>query len=247
VPRPESNAVGWTMQALELLAFQPLSAPQVASALEIHPRTARRLLNRLRDDGYLSRSEGGRRLYSPTLRLVSLAGQIAARNRLVTLAPPFMASLAERTDARVQLSIPSYGSVLVVLEATASRAADRQRPELVPAHCTAGGKALLAWRHAWRDSVLSLPLREFTRWTVTDAARLRAETDVIRQQGYATELGEFRARRQAAAAPVFLPDGDPLASLSATTTDGGRELVELAAPVVEQAAALTRRLEERDA
>ena len=247
MPRPESVSVGWTMQALEVLAFQPLSAPQVAKALGVHPRTARRLLNRLRDDGYLTRTDDGRRLYSPTLRLVSLAGQIAGRTRLVTLAPRFMTALAERTEARVQLSIPSYGSVLVVLDAHGGHPPERRGSDLVPAHCTASGKALLAWRHAWRDSVLTGPLRGFTSWTVTDAARLRAEADVIRQQGYATELGEYQPRRRAAAAPVFLPDGDPLASLSATTTDPDRELEELAGPVVEQASALTRRLEEPDA
>jgi IclR family KDG regulon transcriptional repressor len=234
------------MQALELLAFQPLSAPQVATALGVHPRTARRLLNRLRDDGYLTRTDDGHRLYEPTLRLVSLAGQIAARNRLVTAAPAFMTSLADRTDACVQLSIPSYGSVLVVLDARPGEAPERRGPGLVPAHCTASGKALLAWRHAWRDSVLDGPLREFTSWTVTDAARLRAEADTIRRQGYATELGEYRPRRRAAAAPVFLPDGDPLASLAAATTDADRELAELADVVVQHASALTRRLEEPD-
>ena len=36
-----------TVQALERLAFSPLSAPELATALEIHPRTARRLLQRL--------------------------------------------------------------------------------------------------------------------------------------------------------------------------------------------------------
>jgi hypothetical protein len=41
VSRPEGLAVKWTMDALELLAFQPLSAPQVAAAMQIHPRTAR--------------------------------------------------------------------------------------------------------------------------------------------------------------------------------------------------------------
>lgn len=231
------------MQALELLSFQPLSAPQVAAALDVHPRTARRLLARLLEDGYVSRTDDGRRLYFPTLRLVSLAGQIAARNRLVTLAPPVMTALAERTGTSVQLSIPSYGSVLVLLDADSSA----RGSQLVPAHCTAGGKALLAWRHAWRDSVLRSPLRSFTRRTVTDPAALRAETEVIRRQGYATERGEFRLRRQAAAAPVFLPDGDPMATLSATTTDEGREPAELVRPVVEHAAALTRRLEELDA
>jgi IclR family transcriptional regulator, KDG regulon repressor len=222
------------MQALELLAFQPLSAPQVAAALDVHPRTARRLLNRLRADGYVSRTDDGRRLYAPTLRLVSLAGQIAARNRLVKLAPAFMASLGDRTGTSVQLSIPSYASVLVVLGGS----------ELVPPHCTAAGKVLLAWRHAWRDSVLRTPLRSFTRRTVTDPGRLRAETDIIRQQGYATEHGEYRRRRNAAAAPVFLPDGDPMATLSAVATGDGPALAEMTGPVVEQAAALTRRLEE---
>lgn len=246
MPRPESISVGWTMQAIELLAFQPLSAPQVAAALDVHPRTARRLLNRLQDDGYVSRTDDSRRLYAPTLRLVALAGQIAARNRLVTLAPPFMSALAERTGARVQLSIPSYGSVLVVLDAEAGGRPRASGTELVPAHCTAGGKALLAWRQPWRDSVLSAPLRSFTRRTVTDARSLRAEAEVIRQQGFATEHGEFRPHRRAAAAPVFLPDGEPMATLSATTTDDDPELSELARSVVEQAAALTRRLEERN-
>ncbi len=240
--RPEALAVKWTMEALELLAFQPLSAPQVAAALRIHPRTARRLLNRLRDESYLSRSDDGRRLYSPTLRIVSLAGQIAARNRLVDLAPAFVTPLSERTHARAQLSIPSYGSVLVLLDEAGPRAG-----ELLPPHCTASGKVLLAWRHAWRDSVLRAPLRPFTARTVTDPAALSAEADAIRRQGYAIEEEEFRSDRRAVAAPVFLPDGDPMATLSATATDSGRPLSELVSPVVELAAALTRRLEALDA
>jgi DNA-binding IclR family transcriptional regulator len=247
VSRPESLSVRWTMEALEVLAFQPLSAPQVAGALKIHPRTARRLLNRLRDDGYLSRSDDGRRLYSPTLRLVSLAGQIAARNRVFKLAPAFMAPLSERAGASAQLCIPSYGSVLVVLDAPPGGAARSSAHELVPPHCTASGKALLAWRHSWRDSVLSAPLRAFTRRTVTDPAALRAEADAIRHQGYATEEDEFRPRRRSAAAPVFLPDGDPMASLSVTTTNADHALGELARPVVEFAGALTRRLQDHDA
>jgi IclR family acetate operon transcriptional repressor len=243
---PEALAVKWTMEALELLAFQPLSAPQIAKAMHIHPRTARRLLNRLRDEGYLSRSDDGRRLYSPTLRIVSLAGQIAARSRLIELAPAFVTPLSERTRAHAQLSIPSYGSVLVVLDADSGGAAEAGTQELLPPHCTAGGKALLAWRHAWRDSLLRTPLRPFTGRTVTDPAALSAEAEAIRRQGYATEEDEFRRGRRAVAAPVFLPDGDPMATLSATDTDG-RSIGDLVTPVVELAAALTRRLETQDA
>ena len=245
--RPDALAVKRTMEAIELLAFQPLSAPQVATAMRIHPRTARRLLNRLREEGYLSRSDDGQRLYSPTLRVVSLAGQIAARNRLVELAPDFIVRLAERTETHAQLSIPSYGSVLVVLDAHAGAAATPRASQLLPPHCTAGGKALLAWRHAWRDGLLRAPLRAFTDRTVTDPAALSAETERIRRQGYATEEDEFRRGRRAAAAPVFLPDGDPMATVSATATEGDRSIPELVPAVVELAAAFTRRLEAQDA
>jgi DNA-binding IclR family transcriptional regulator len=230
----------WTMQALELLAFEPLSAPQVAQAIGVHPRTARRLLNRLRDEGYLERSEQGRRVYSPTLRIVSLAGQIAARHELVRRAPDFVTSLSRRTGTTAQLAIPSYRSVLVLLD---DRGGEPRVRELLPPHCTAAGKTLLAWRHAWRDSVLQTPLRAFTDATVTDPGALAAEADAIRRRGYAVEDAEFRPGRRAAAAPVFLADGDPMATLSATAAGGDRTADELVPPVVELAAALTRELE----
>jgi DNA-binding IclR family transcriptional regulator len=223
VPRPEALAVKWTMDAIELLAFQPLSAPQVASAMQIHPRTARRLLSRLHAEGYLSRSDDGRRLYSPTLRIVSLAGQIAARHRLVELARAVVAPLSERTGTHAELSIPSSG------------------------HCTAGGEVLLAWRHAWRDGVLRSPLRAFTQRTTTDPAAVSAETEIVRRRGYASEDDEYRRGRRAAAAPVFLPDGDPIAAVSVTVCEPNRELDQPIPPVVELAAALTRRLETHDA
>lgn len=247
MPQHEALGVARTMEAIEMLAFEPLSAPQVAAAMRIHPRTARRLLNRLHEEGYLERSGGRQRLYSPTLRIVSLAGQIAARHRLVRIASPFMAPLSDRTGTPAQLCIPSYRSVLSVLDANAGKVGEPGVRELLPAHCTAGGKALLAWRHAWRDSVLRTPLHAFTDRTVTDTAAVSAETDLIRRRGYATEEGEFRPERRAAAAPVFLPDGDPMASLSVTVIGADRAVDDLIPPVVETAVALTRELEDQDA
>src|SRR3954451_13586200 len=97
MPPPEAWYAARAMQALETLAFQPLSAPQVAAALQVHPRTARRLLNRLRDEGYLTRSDDARRLYAPTMRIVALAGQILQRALLAERAVPFVAALHDDT------------------------------------------------------------------------------------------------------------------------------------------------------
>src|ERR1044072_2449982 len=75
-----------TMQALEVLAFQPSTAPQVADVLRVDARTARRLLNRLADEGWLVRTEGRVRTYTLSLRLVALAAHFLERSPLTKAA-----------------------------------------------------------------------------------------------------------------------------------------------------------------
>jgi IclR family acetate operon transcriptional repressor len=241
VQQPEAWAVARAMQALEVLSFQPLSAPQVAAALQIHPRTARRVLNRLREEGYLSRTDDGRRLYSPTMRLVALAGQINAHTRLTQEAVPLVAQLQERLGGQAHLAIPSYRSVVCVVHGEGGPV-EPQIGELVPCHCTATGKALLSWRQSWRDSVLRSRLPARTPRTLTDPAAVRAETDASRARGYAVEDGEFLPDRRGVAAPVFAPGGEAVAALG-VSVDGDQEFEALAAHVVPAAQSLTAALE----
>jgi DNA-binding IclR family transcriptional regulator len=209
---PEALYVARTMQVLELLAFQPLSAPQVAASLQIHPRTARRLLVRLHAEGYLTRGDDARRLYSPSMRVVALAGQIAARSPLTVRALPAVARLHEETGAAAHLAVPSYLSALCVVHADRACAARAHARELVPAHCSASGKALMGWRQGWRDSVLDHPLERHTERTIVDRPAVAREADATRARGYATEVEEFEAGVRAVAAPVFVA-GEAVASL----------------------------------
>src|SRR5919109_208666 len=132
-PLPEALYVARTMQVIELLAFQPLSAPQVAATLQIHPRTARRVLVRLHDEGYLTRSDAARRRYRPSMRIVALAAQVASRSPLTTGALPVVAQAHEETAAEAHLAVPSYLSVLCVVHAGGCSARIHPR-ELLPAH-----------------------------------------------------------------------------------------------------------------
>lgn len=242
---PEAWYVARTMQALELLAFRPLSAPQVAAALQVHPRTARRLLTRLHEEGYVSRTNDARRLYMPTMRIVALAGQVAERAELPRRALPYVARLHEQTGATAHLAIPSYRSALcLVHDANGCRPARPQLHELVPSHCTATGKVLLSWRDRWRESLLREPLERHTDRTLVDPAAVVAESDAIRARGYATEDGEYQEGVRAVAAPVFVA-GEAVAALGAS----GRQ-VEIAAlmpSVVALAGELTAALEHPDA
>jgi DNA-binding IclR family transcriptional regulator len=207
------------MRALELLAFGPLSVPQLAAAMQAHQRTVRRLLTRLEHEDYVSSRGGARRVYEPTMRIVALAGQVVENSPLARRARPYVTLLCEQTNATAHLAVPSYQSVLCLVHE--SRGAADVRPylrELIPAHCTAGGKALLAWRESWRESVLATPLSAYTDRTVVDSTELRRMLEASRKQGFAVEDGEYQARVRAVAAPVCI-EGEAVAALTASGRD----------------------------
>jgi DNA-binding IclR family transcriptional regulator len=232
---PEAFYVARTLQVLELLAFQPLSAPQVAATLQIHPRTARRVLVRLHEEGYLTRSDDTRRLYAPSMRIVALAGQVTARSPLTVRGAATVERLHAEAGAEAHLVVPSYLSALCVVHADGCGTRPYPR-ELVPSHCTASGKVLLAWRQRWRDSVLGHPLERHTARTIVDPAGVSREADATRARGYATEEGEFEDGVRGVAAPIFV-GGEAVAALGVSGPDV--DLAGAASRVVALAAELT--------
>lgn len=233
MPPTEAWHAGRTMRIVELLAFDNLSIPQLADALWAHPRTVRRVVAQLVEDEYVTVTGGHRRVYAPTMRLVALAGQIVDRSPLARHGRPYVALAQERTGATAHLLVTSYGAALCL--AHCGPADDAVRTgirELVPAHCAAGGKVLLASRDRWRESLLTRPLDRVTSRTVTDVRALLQELDVVREQGFAVEDGELQPRVRAVAAPVRV-GGDVVASLAVS---GGRVDLAAATPRVIQLA-----------
>lgn len=143
------------VRALELLAFRPMSAPELAHALQTAERTARRLLQRLELEEHVTMTGGYRRRYHLTLRLAVLGRQAIARTQWLRTAVPFVAALAGRTRATAQLWIPAYTDVACVLEARpGGPLPEPMLGTLVAAQESAPGKVLLAHREPWRESVL---------------------------------------------------------------------------------------------
>jgi DNA-binding IclR family transcriptional regulator len=209
------------MQALEVLAFGPSTTTRVAEELQVHPRTARRLLNRMVYDGWLIRRDGPRPTYTPTLRIVALAAQLAQREPLVRHGHEVARALQAATGLTVHLAVPSYRSALrLVRVADVERCGDAPAVrDLAPAHTTAAGKLLLAFRVPWREAVLAAPLTAVTPRTVTDPLALRAELERSSRRGYATEDAEFRIGGRAVAVPVVGEDTDVVAALAVSSAE----------------------------
>jgi DNA-binding IclR family transcriptional regulator len=190
------------LHALEVIVFAPSSPPQVAAAIGVHARTARRMLRTLAKERYVERRGGRGRAahaYLPTVRLLALAAQLAPRLPLVEHGRRVTCELHDATGLTAYLAIPSYGDVLVI--ARAGECAPRLWA-LVPAAEDASGHVLLAYRDAWRRS---------------QAARGNAIAEqhvaLIRERGSAS-LTSDGARMGSLASAVPAPAGPPLAALA---------------------------------
>jgi DNA-binding IclR family transcriptional regulator len=213
---PEAWHVTRTLRAMELLAMQPRSAPELADALGVHVRTARRVLRRLESEGYVALTEDRRRRYRPTMRVVALAGLVVERAELTALAVTHVAALRDDLGEDCHLCVPSHVFALCLVHAPAGRS-DTPRPqlrELVPCHCTAAGKALLAWREPWREVVLTQRLEAFTERTTVGPEALRRELARTVVRGYAVEDREYEPDTRGVAAPVFDDSGDAVAAIA---------------------------------
>jgi DNA-binding IclR family transcriptional regulator len=84
----------------------------------------------------------------------------------------------------------------------------------VPCHCTAAGKALLAWRASWRDAVLEQPLASFTERTTVGPESRKRELARTVARGYSVEDREYEMATRGLAAPVFAETGEAVAALA---------------------------------
>ena len=161
-------------------------------------------------------SDDRRRRYRPTMRVVALAGQVVERAELPATALPYVTALREQLGEGCHLCVPSHLFALCLVH-DQGEGADGCRPhlrELVPCHCTAAGKALLAWRQEWREAVLAQRLVSYTERTSVGPESLRRELARTVARGYSVEDREYEPDTRGLAAPVFSNTGEAVAALA---------------------------------
>ena len=112
----------------------------------------------------------------------------------------------------------------------------------VPAYATAVGKAMLAFDAEALELTLARRLVRFTTATVPDADGLRLQLGDVRRTGLARETEEVVPGLACIAAPIFGPNGRPVAALSTSVTVDRLDTRRLEPILREVAAAATKRL-----
>jgi IclR family pca regulon transcriptional regulator len=231
--------VSRTLRALELFATGPRTQAELARDLVVHRRTARRLIARLEQEGYVEATKVGRQVsYAATPRLIVLGRQVADDLDLVAIAKRHLEAVDGDLVSSRSVAVLSGRAVTFPLvervdpgERANSVAASGEE---APLHAIAAGKIFLSADAGLLEDVLHQELVPFTERTLVTRADLLVELATIRAQGYATEDGEHRAGERAVASGILNHAGDTVAALCATPTRGAaleelRELIRGAA------------------
>lgn len=203
---PERNQSASLRRALAVLDHvreQPgLSLTQLSEAAGLSKSTVLRLTVPLVEAKLLERDRrtGAYRLGHGTLRL----GQsYLATLDLRTVAAEESHRLMSEVRETVHLVVydPPHVVYIDKVENEANVRMASRIGSRGPAHCTAVGKAILAWLP--EEAVAELVLEPRTKHTITDAERLRAELAHIRRRGYAVDDRENEPEVRCVAAPIF--------------------------------------------
>jgi DNA-binding IclR family transcriptional regulator len=196
------------------LSDRPCGIAELSRKLGYAKSNVHRLVNTLAARGYVRRTDEPPR-YECTLRLFELGMALSERLDIRAAASPHLRALAHRTSESVYLSILDGREVVYVdqVESPQPVRAYARIGGRAPVHCTATGKALLAYQpEDFLESLL--PLERFTPRTITSLPALRRELETIRARGYAVNNGEWRSTVLGIAAPLFGPLHHPVAALS---------------------------------
>lgn len=193
-----------------------LGVGELSRRLGLHKSTVSRILATLERERLVGRSgETGK--YRLGLGLVSLAGVALGRLDVRGASQPHLPALVEATQETVNVVVREGGDCVNIEREASARPIHYTGwiGRRLPLHCTAAGKALLAWLSpAQRQMILPVPLRRYTPHTLADPGLLESALTAVVAQGYAIDHEEFEAGFSATAAPIRNHLGEVIAAVA---------------------------------
>jgi DNA-binding IclR family transcriptional regulator len=199
------------LRVLEAVGRTPasLTVGEVAEKVGINRVAAYRMLVTLLEAGYLLREDGGRR-YRLSHKVLSLSRHLLAESRRTGLVQQCLEDLAAQTLETMHYSLLDGLETVLVQRAKGRQivTVNFEIGERSRLHCTAIGKALLAFQSRdFIERVIAAGLPKLASNTIVDASAMRAECAQIRAQGFAYDDIEFVEDMRCVAVPVVEPGG----------------------------------------
>lgn len=209
------------LSILEVMAREgaPVTVTELSEKVGLKVSTVHRLLATLGHRGYVEQEQESSR-YRLGLKLLEIGNAALYYADIRTIAHPHLEELVEKCNETANLAVLD-GSDVVYIDQVESHNLIivrmlAQPGNRGPVHCTASGKALLAYLPPEKLAAVLAeidPVR-YTNETITEIAHLQKELEQIRHDGYAMDWGEMEEQVRCVAAPVFNYAGRAVASIS---------------------------------
>lgn len=190
------------LRILDLIANsdRSLGVTELAQALSIDKSSASRLVRTLVNQGYLQ-AEPGTRRYTLGKRLYHIGWQMLNLMPIRQKARPYLYRLVQETGECAHTAVFAEGKALVIddVETETTLRVVSGTGRMIPLHCTAVGKGLLAFAEVPPPR----ELQAFTSRTITLWEQLEAHIFETCQRGYALDDEEFDEGIRCIAAPVY--------------------------------------------
>jgi IclR family transcriptional regulator, KDG regulon repressor len=196
--------VGSVQKALDILdTFDPqkpeLSLTELAELLSLNKSTLFNLLRTL---------EGPQtKRYRLGLRFLDRAALVTDYADVSRVAPPFLDELRNKVEENIHLGVLEDGQVVYLYRAQGPHtlSVNSRLGMRVPAHATAMGKVILAYRS---ENEIDLVIAKYglsacTPNTITELPALKECLREVKVRGYATDAEEHHLGSECVAAPIF--------------------------------------------
>jgi len=253
IRRPERDDSGSSkslQKALRILVYMGEQAPeagvtQLASELGLTKATVHRLLNTMERFELIERNAESER-YRLGLKLHQLGSRAVESRTLRSEAHRLLLEMSRRSRETVSLAVPAPGGVICLDRLDSPHTIIKVCTPvgaLFPPHCTAAGKALLAYMadDELNEIVKRNGQRQYTQFTITQLSDLKENLRLIRQRGYAVDHQELERGLSGVAAPVLTAHERVIAAIGIagpTLRFRGKELAQKVSLVTEIAARL---------
>jgi IclR family KDG regulon transcriptional repressor len=216
-------AVTRALEVLELLSKQDcgMTISEIHRALALPLSSAANIVYTLQSLGYLDRDADDSR-YQLSLKMLGVSRRVLGRMDFLGRCHSLLEELARESGLTAHLAVMRDGESIYVDRVAADGFVQFSTyvGRRWPAHCSAVGKALLAFlpESQFRRTLKQIRLHRVTPRTITSRRVLENQFRSFRRLGYTWEMEEGEAGVACLAAPLFGPLGEVIAAASVTGT-----------------------------
>lgn len=197
------------------LSNTPITLQQLWVKLKWDKATIYRLLTTLENRGYIHRDESTKG-YRLGFKIFGLHNSLVSKLDLQQITKPHLFSLVRKTGESAHLAVPVGTSIVFIDRASGSESlsVSTQIGRQEPMHCTALGKAFLAFiQKEELPKYLGNSLERYTERTIVNKNELKAELKKIREKGYALDNEEYIENIRCIGSPILNQNGLPIAAV----------------------------------